>query len=80
MLHGDDVTGATTFLLEQGMDTGPVLGTMTETIKPTDTSGDLLQRLAGAGAGLLVATLDAMEEGTITLFRSPPKASRRRRR
>ncbi|GAB3752822.1 methionyl-tRNA formyltransferase [Yimella radicis] len=71
LLHGDDVTGATTFLLEQGMDTGPVLGTMTETIKPSDTSGDLLQRLAGAGAGLLVATLDAMEEGTITPVPQP---------
>lgn len=66
LLHGDDVTGATTFLLEEGMDTGPVLGTMTETIRPTDTAGDLLGRLADAGAGLLVATLDALADGTIT--------------
>ncbi|HOA57997.1 MAG TPA: methionyl-tRNA formyltransferase, partial [Dermatophilaceae bacterium] len=52
---GDEVTGATTFLLEQGLDTGPIFGVMTETIRPTDTSGDLLGRLALAGAGLLVA-------------------------
>ncbi|WP_338892453.1 methionyl-tRNA formyltransferase [Rhodococcus sovatensis] len=60
---GDDVTGASTFLLEQGMDTGPVLGVVTESIKPTDTAGDLLARLAVSGAELLTATLDAIESG-----------------
>lgn len=65
LLAGDEITGATTFLLEQGMDTGPVLGTMTERIRPTDTSGDLLVRLAEGGAGLLVATLDALELGQL---------------
>ncbi|KNX37300.1 methionyl-tRNA formyltransferase [Luteipulveratus halotolerans] len=63
VMHGDEVTGATTFVLEEGMDTGPVLGTLTETVRPTDTSGDLLDRLAQAGAGLLVASLDALAEG-----------------
>lgn len=62
---GDEVTGATTFLLDEGMDTGPVLGTMTETIRPRDTAGDLLDRLAAAGAGLLVATLDGIEAGRL---------------
>lgn len=66
ILHGDEVTGASTFLLEEGMDTGPVLGTMTETIRPSDTSGDLLGRLADGGAGLLVATLDALADGAMT--------------
>ncbi|HEV6955416.1 MAG TPA: methionyl-tRNA formyltransferase [Promicromonospora sp.] len=65
LIAGDEVTGATTFLLDEGMDTGPVLGTTTETIRPTDTSGDLLQRLAVSGAQLLVATLDALEDGTL---------------
>lgn len=60
---GDDVTGATTFLLEEGMDTGPVLGVVTETIRSTDTSGDLVVRLADSGAVLLEATLDAIEAG-----------------
>lgn len=60
---GDDVTGASTFLLEEGMDTGPVLGVVTETIRPSDTSGDLLDRLADSGAALLEATLDAIEAG-----------------
>ncbi len=61
LLAGDDVTGATTFLLEEGMDTGPVLGILTEQVRPTDTSGDLLVRLADAGAGLLLATLDGLD-------------------
>jgi methionyl-tRNA formyltransferase len=64
VLHGDDVTGASTFLLEEGLDTGPVLGTVTEQIRDTDTSGDLLVRLASSGAKLLVASLDAIEDGT----------------
>ena len=63
IMAGDDVTGASTFLLEEGLDTGPVLGVVTETIRPTDTSGDLLSRLAISGAELMVRTLDAIEQG-----------------
>ncbi|MFF2622151.1 methionyl-tRNA formyltransferase [Oerskovia jenensis] len=63
IIAGDEVTGATTFLIEEGLDSGPVLGTMTETIRPRDTAGDLLGRLATSGSGLLVATLDAIEDG-----------------
>ena len=66
ILAGDEVTGASTFQIEQGLDTGPVFGVLTETIRPTDTSGDLLARLAVAGAELLVGTLDALEDGTVT--------------
>ena len=65
LLAGDEVTGASTFLIEQGLDTGPVFGVLTEDVRPTDTSGDLLGRLAEAGAGLLVATLDALEDGSV---------------
>ena len=61
--RGDDVTGATTFALDEGMDTGPVFGTLTEPIAATDTAGDVLGRLAEAGSGLLLATLDAIESG-----------------
>nr|WP_281497438.1 methionyl-tRNA formyltransferase [Ornithinimicrobium sp. F0845] len=71
VMAGDQITGATTFLLEEGLDTGPVLGTLTEPIRARDTSGDLLGRLAGAGADLLVATLDALEEGTLTPVPQP---------
>lgn len=65
ILAGDEVSGATTFLIEQGLDTGPILGLFTETISPRDTSGGLLERLARHGAGLVVRTLDAISEGTL---------------
>jgi methionyl-tRNA formyltransferase len=61
--HGDEITGASTFALEEGLDTGPVYGTVTEVIRPDDTAGELLSRLASAGAGLLVATLDGIADG-----------------
>jgi methionyl-tRNA formyltransferase len=71
LMAGDDVTGATTFRLEEGLDTGPVFGVATETVRPGDTAGDLLDRLAVAGAGLLVATLDALEDGSVTAVPQP---------
>lgn len=64
VLHGDELTGASVFQLEEGLDTGPVYGTVTDEVRPTDTSGDLLERLAHSGAGLLVAVLDALAAGT----------------
>jgi methionyl-tRNA formyltransferase len=63
VLHGDEVTGASVFLLEAGLDTGPVYGTVTEPVAPTDTAGDLLDRLAVSGADLLVRVLDAIGKG-----------------
>ncbi|HET7801071.1 MAG TPA: methionyl-tRNA formyltransferase [Humibacillus xanthopallidus] len=71
IMAGDTVTGASTFLIEQGLDTGPVLGVMTEAIRPADTAGDLLGRLATAGAGLLVATLDGLEAGELVAQPQP---------
>ncbi|WBB71545.1 methionyl-tRNA formyltransferase [Micromonospora sp. WMMD1128] len=64
VLHGDELTGASVFQLEAGLDTGPVFGTVTDEIRPAETSGDLLERLAHSGAGLLVAVLDAIGAGT----------------
>jgi len=71
IMAGEEVTGATTFLVERGLDTGPTFGVMTETIKPDDTAGDLLGRLSEAGAGLLVATLDALEAGELHAVAQP---------
>lgn len=62
---GDEVTGATTFRIVKELDAGPTFGVMTERVRPTDTSGDLLARLAEGGAGLLVATLDGLADGSI---------------
>lgn len=71
VLAGDEVTGASTFLIEEGLDSGPVYGVLTERVRPTDTSGDLLTRLAFAGAGLLVATMDGIEDGTLQAVPQP---------
>ncbi|MCA0143431.1 methionyl-tRNA formyltransferase [Blastococcus sp. LR1] len=65
IMAGDEVTGASTFMLEAGLDTGPVFGTLTEEIRPRDTAGDLLERLAVSGAALLVATLDGIAAGAL---------------
>ncbi|MFE9254849.1 methionyl-tRNA formyltransferase [Streptomyces sp. NPDC006879] len=65
ILAGDEMTGASTFLIEEGLDSGPVYGVLTEQVRSTDTSGDLLTRLAFAGAGLLTATMDGIEDGTL---------------
>ncbi|MEJ7772162.1 MAG: methionyl-tRNA formyltransferase [Geodermatophilaceae bacterium] len=65
IMAGDDVTGASTFRLEEGLDTGPVYGVLTEPIGSRDTAGDLLERLAQAGARLLVETLDGIGAGVL---------------
>ena len=65
ILHGDDITGATTFRLVKELDAGPVFGVVTEPIRPDDSAGDLLGRLAVSGAELLVATLDGIESGQL---------------
>jgi methionyl-tRNA formyltransferase len=65
ILAGDEITGASTFRIEEGLDTGPVFGVLTEAIRPDDTAGTLLDRLAVGGAQLMVATLDGIEDGTV---------------
>ncbi len=65
IMAGDDVTGASTFLIEEGLDTGPVLGSVSVGVEPRETAGTLLERLADIGSELLVATLDALEEGAL---------------
>jgi methionyl-tRNA formyltransferase len=71
ILHGDDVTGASTFLIVKELDAGPVYGVLTEPVRPHDTTGSLLERLSHSGADLLVATLDGIEAGTIQAIPQP---------
>jgi methionyl-tRNA formyltransferase len=65
IMHGDEITGATTFRIVKELDAGPVYGMVTEPVLPADTSGDLLLRLGESGSRLLVATLDGIEDGTL---------------
>jgi methionyl-tRNA formyltransferase len=68
---GDTVTGATTFQIEPALDSGPVYGVVTETIRSTDTAGDLLERLSISGAALLETTLDGIADGSLTPVPQP---------
>jgi methionyl-tRNA formyltransferase len=68
---GDEMTGASAFLLEEGLDTGPVFGVVTERIRAADTAGELLGRLAESGAVLLDSVLDGIEDGALTPVPQP---------
>ena len=71
VMAGDSVVGASTFAIDEGLDTGPVYGVLTETVRPRDTAGELLDRLAQAGSQLLVTTLDGIETGTVHAVPQP---------
>lgn len=75
IMHGDTRTGATTFQIDAGLDTGPTLLTMEADIGPRDTSGDVLERLSLAGADLLVATIDGLAAGTVHPVPQPPEGA-----
>jgi methionyl-tRNA formyltransferase len=63
---GETVTGNTTMLLEEGLDTGPILMQQTLAIAPEQTAADLFDVLAVQGAPLMVETLAGLDAGTIT--------------
>ncbi len=71
IMHGDDVTGASTFRIVKELDAGPVYGVVTEPVRPDDTSGSLLERLSHSGAELLAVTLDGIEAGAIEAIPQP---------
>lgn len=68
---GDPETGASTFLIDEGLDTGPLLMQERTSIGERETSGDLLHRLSVSGAALLVDTLDALESGAVAATPQP---------
>jgi methionyl-tRNA formyltransferase len=68
---GDEITGASTFRIVKELDAGPMFGTLTVAVGAHETAGELLDRLAVAGADLLVATLDGIEDGTLEAREQP---------
>ncbi|MEZ5211526.1 methionyl-tRNA formyltransferase [Gordonia sp. (in: high G+C Gram-positive bacteria)] len=68
---GDEVTGASVFALEAGLDTGPVFGQFTERIRSTDTAGDLLDRLAEAGAAFTRDVVDGIAADQLSPVAQP---------
>jgi methionyl-tRNA formyltransferase len=65
ILEGDEGTGVTVMLMDEGMDTGPILATAETVIDPEEDAGGLGARLAELGGPLLVETLRGVEEGTV---------------
>lgn len=65
LLAGDTRTGVTTMQLDEGWDTGPILLQKEVEILPGETRGELEERLAQLGAGLLLRTLDGLAAGQI---------------
>jgi methionyl-tRNA formyltransferase len=65
LLDGATVTGVTTFVIDAGMDTGPMLLAAEVPIGPDEDAGALTARLAEIGARLTVETLDALEAGQV---------------
>ncbi|MCR5873465.1 methionyl-tRNA formyltransferase [Phenylobacterium sp. J426] len=63
IMAGDKVTGVQVMRMTEGLDEGPVLSTATVRIDALETAGSLHDRLAAAGAELIVATLDAIAAG-----------------
>jgi methionyl-tRNA formyltransferase len=64
ILHGDRESGVTCFVLDEGMDTGPVLAVRTTRIAPAETAGELTARLAELGAPLLADAIVGLVDGT----------------
>ena len=70
LLDGVEVTGVTTFVIDAGMDTGPMLLAAEVPVEPGEDAGSLTARLAEVGARLTVETLDALEAGQVELIAS----------
>ncbi len=66
LVCGDRNTGVTTMLLDEGMDTGPLLLQRRVEIERNETAEHLAPRLAETGADLVVETVDRLEAGTVT--------------
>ena len=66
ILGGDKETGTTIMLLDEGMDSGPILASRTVPIHPSATTGCLTQSLFRLGAELLTETLPLWLKGEVT--------------
>ncbi len=65
IIDGETKTGITTMLMDEGMDTGPVLLQEEIEIRPDDTAGSLSERLSHLGSGIILKTLEALKTGDV---------------
>jgi len=69
LLNGDSETGVTLFKLDEGMDTGDIVGTVNTIIEPEENSAELLQRLTQLGTSLLLQELPRLFSETASLLK-----------
>jgi methionyl-tRNA formyltransferase len=75
IIRGETTTGVTTFLIDEGMDTGDLLLQRSIDIAPDETAGELEERLAQLGAGVIMETVEAVRDGTLTPRPQPEEAA-----
>jgi methionyl-tRNA formyltransferase len=75
LIHGEAETGVTTFLLDEGMDTGDMLLQAAVAVGEDETAGELEDRLAPLGAELMLRTLHGLETGRLTPTPQPDEGS-----
>lgn len=71
VINGDDVTGLTTFYIEEKVDTGDILLNTRVAIGPDETAGELSNRMKTIGADLSLKTVNMIETGSVLRIRQP---------
>lgn len=72
ILNGDELTGVTAFRIDKGLDTGPILGTVSTQVTASENSGELLERLTDMGSMLMLQLLDGLQSGQVTAHEQSP--------
>ena len=71
VMDGEPVSGVTIMQMDEGLDTGDMLAKTEVPLEPDETGGSLFDKLSRAGAELLIRTLPALEQGTLTPEKQP---------
>ena len=71
VMDGEPVSGVTIMQMDEGLDTGDMLAKTEVPLDPDETGGSLFDKLSRAGAELLIRTLPALEQGTLTPEKQP---------
>ena len=71
VMDGEPISGVTIMQMDEGLDTGDMLAKTEVPLDPDETGGSLFDKLSRAGAELLIRTLPALEQGTLTPEKQP---------
>jgi len=76
VINGDEITGLTTFYIEEKIDTGDMILTETVSIGTEETAGELAERMKKTGASLSLKTVEMIEKGTAPVEKQPLTGNR----